>query len=250
MVVKLLNLMKMIVKNRLLNFKDAYIYQDTEYFKMSLDSLLLANFVTINFRDKKILDIATGNAPIPMLLFYRTKAEIYGIELQKEIYLLGRLSIKENRMTDRIDLINDDAINLPNLFDIESFDVITCNPPYFKTNNEKFENRNKIKALARHEKMLTLDKLIVLSKKMLKNNGRFAMVHRTDRLMEIIDIMKKNHIEPKKIRFIYPNNKKNSDLLLIEGIKNGKPGLKLLPPLFVYDENNKYTKEISDMFGE
>ena len=240
---------KMIVRNRLLEFKDTYIYQDTKYFKMSLDSVLLANFVTINLRDKKILDIATGNAPIPMLLFYRTKAQIYGIEIQKEVYLLGRISIKENKMNSRISLINDDAHNLPNIFNAESFDVITCNPPYFKNINSKFQNNNKIKAMARHENMLTLEDLLLISKKMLKNNGRISFIHRTERLVEIIELIKKYNLEPKRLRFVYSNNKKNSELLLIEGIKNGKPGLKLLSPLFIYDENGKYTKEIREMFG-
>ena len=88
----------MIVKNKLLNYSNAYIYQDTEYFKMSLDSLLLAKFVTINMRDKNIIDLATGNAPIPMLLTYRTKAHICGVEIQEEVYNLANLSIKKNKM--------------------------------------------------------------------------------------------------------------------------------------------------------
>ena len=108
--------MLMIVKNNLLNFKDAYIYQDTDYFKFSLDSLLLANFVTINLRDKNILDIATGNAPIPMLLSYRTKANIYGVEIQKSVFDLGVKSIIENKMDKQITIINDDAKNVINLF--------------------------------------------------------------------------------------------------------------------------------------
>lgn len=240
----------MIVKNSLLNFKDAYIYQDTEYFKMSLDSLLLSNFVTINMRDKKILDIATGNAPIPMLLTYRTKAHIYGIELQKEVYSLGKVSINENKMTNQITLINDDANNLTEHFEPDTFDVITCNPPYFKTNNEKFENENKIKSMARHEKSLVLEDILRISRNLLKNNGRLAMVHRSERLMEILMLMKKYNIEPKKIRFVYPNHEKNSDLVLIEGVLNGKSGLKILNPLYVYESKGKYTKEVEEMFGE
>lgn len=240
----------MIVRNNLLNFKDAYIYQDTEYFKMSLDSLLLANFVTINLRDKKILDIATGNAPIPMLLTYRTKAEIYGVELQTSVYNLGRISIKENKMVGQITLINDDAKNLVDRFESDTFDVITCNPPYFKTNNREFENDNEIKSLARHEKTLVLEDIFVIARKLLKNNGRLAMVHRTERFVEIIEMAKKYNFEPKRVRFIYPNNKKISDLVLIECVLNGKSGLKLEQPLFVYDDKGEYTEEVSNMFGE
>lgn len=240
----------MIVRNRLLNYTDSYIFQDTDYFKFSLDSVLLANFVTINKRDKMILDIATGNAPIPMLLSFRTNAKIYGVEIQKVIYNLGVISINGNNMKNQIKLINDDAKNLVNKFDSDTFDVITCNPPYFKTNNTLFENNNIIKASARHEKLLTLEDILRVSKYLLKNNGRLAMVHRTERLMEILFLMKKYNIEPKKIRFVYPNNAKNSDLVLIEGTLNGKSGLKIMNPLFVYVKKDVYSKEVKDMFGE
>ena len=240
----------MIVRNNLLNYKDAYIYQDTEYFKMSMDSMILANFVTINLSDKNILDIATGNAPIPMLLTYRTKAKIYGVELQTPVYNLGRISIKENNMDKQIILINDDAKNLVNIFESDTFDVITCNPPYFKTCNKEFENDNEVKSLARHEKNLVLEDIFVIARKLLKNNGKLAMVHRTERFVEIIEIAKKYNFEPKRVRFIYPNNKKVSDLVLIECVLNGKSGLKMEQPLFVYDDKGEYTEEVSKMFGE
>ena len=236
--------------NNLLNYRDKYIYQDTDYFMMSLDSLLLSQFVTINLKDKKILDIATGNAPIPMFLTYRTKAHIYGVELQKDMYLLGTISVSQNEMKDQITLIHDDAKNLINTFKSDFFDVITCNPPYFKTNNYNFENDNDIKAIARHEKTLELDDVFRISKYLLKTNGRLAIVHRTERIIEILDVMKKYNFELKKIRFVYPNKNKNSDLVLIECVKNGKPGLKMLPPLFVYKEKGIYSDEVEAMFGE
>lgn len=240
----------MIVRNNLLNYKDAYIYQDTEYFKMSIDSMLLANFVTINLRDKKILDIATGNAPIPMLLTYRTKAKIYGVELQREVYNLGRVSIKENNMHNQIELINDDAKNLVDRFESDTFDVITCNPPYFKTKNKEFENDNEVKSLARHEKSLTLEDVFMISRKLLKNNGRLAMVHRTERFVEIVEMARKYNFEVKKVRFVYPKRVKNSDLVLIECVLNGKSGLKMLPPLIVYEDDGEYSLEVIKMFGE
>lgn len=240
----------MIVKNNLLNYKNAYIFQDTEYFKMSLDSLLLSKFVTINLRDKKILDLATGNAPIPMLLTYRTKAKIYGVEIQKAMYNLGRISINENNMKDQISLINDDINNLANVFEPDTFDIITCNPPYFQTNNALFENDNKIKSMARHEKTLSLEDVFKISRYLLKNNGKLAMIHRSERFMEILLLMKKYNFEPKKIRFVYPNKEKDSDLVLIECTLNGKSGVKVMKPLYVYDKKNVYSKEVEDMFGE
>lgn len=240
----------MLVRNNLLNYKDKYIFQETDFFKMSLDSLLLSQFVTINLRDKKILDIATGNAPIPMLLTFRTRAHIYGVELNKEVHLLGRISISENEMKDQITLIHDDAKNLPNVFESDFFDVITCNPPYFKTNNKEFENNNDTKAMARHERTLELEDVFKVSKYLLKNNGKLAIVHRTERIVEIIETMKKYGFELKKMRFVYPNKDKKSDLVLIECVKNGKPGLKLLPPLFVYKDKGVYSDEVEAMFGE
>ena len=116
--------------------------------------------------------------------------------------------------------------------------------------NTLFENNNIIKASARHEKLLTLEDILRVSKYLLKNNGRLAMVHRMERLMEILFLMKKYNIEPKKIRFVYPNNAKNSDLVLIEGTLNGKSGLKIMNPLFVYVKKDVYSKEVKDMFGE
>lgn len=107
-----------------------------------------------------------------------------------------------------------------------------------------------LNASARHEKLLTLEDILRVSKYLLKNNGRLAMVHRTERLMEILFLMKKYNIEPKKIRFVYPNNAKNSDLVLIEGTLNGKSGLKIMNPLFVYVKKDVYSKEVKDMFGE
>ena len=239
----------MIVKNNLLNFKDAYIYQDTDYFKFSLDSLLLANFVTINLRDKNILDVATGNAPIPMLLSFRTKANIYGVEIQKSVFDLGFKSIIENKMDKQITIINDDAKNVINWFGDDYFDVITCNPPYFDTNNSLFENVNSVKAIARHEKLLNLDDIFTISKRVLKTNGRLAMVHRTERLTQILDIASKYGFMAKKIRFIYPKENTESNLILIDGKKNGNPGLKILPPLVVHNNDGSYTEEVLKMFG-
>ena len=149
----------MIVKNSLLNYKEI-IYQDDEWFKFSIDSVLLANFVTINMGVKKIIDFATGNAPIPMLLSYRTKASIYGIEYQKCIYDLGVLSVNENKLGDRITLINGDVREIKNFFDLESFDVVTCNPPYFKKNVGSNLNENEVKAIARHEINLNLNDVV------------------------------------------------------------------------------------------
>ena len=237
------------VKNRLLNFSDNIIYQDDEYFRFSLDSVLLANFVTIKLSDKKIIDFCCGNAPIPMLMSFRTKARIFGVELQKEIFLMGYDSVKENEMDKQIELINDDVKNLNSLFEAESMDIVTCNPPYFKYQNDSLVNINDIKTIARHEVKLNLEDVVIASKYILKNGGTFAMVHRPDRMIEIINLMQKYGIEPKRMRLVYPKKGKDSNILLIEGIKNGKIGLKILSQLYIHNEDGSYVDEIKEMFG-
>ena len=236
------------VKNRLLD-TNLIIYQDDDWFKFSLDSVLLTKFVTINLRHKKLIDLATGNAPIPLLLSYRTKAKIFGIEYQACVCDLGKQSVLENKMDEQIELICDDVRALNNRFNSDYFDVVTCNPPYFKTDNKEFLNNNDVKSLARHEVTLTLDDVLKQASYLLKSGGIFAMVHRTERFIEIIEKMKQYNIEPKRIQFIYPKKNRESDLFLIEGIKNGNSGIKMLTPLIVHNDDNTYTDEVLDILN-
>lgn len=239
----------MIVRNRLLNFGDNIIYQDDDYFLFSLDSMLLANFVNIRLTDKKIIDLCSGNAPIPMLLSFRTKARIFGVELQENIYKMGLDSVTQNGMDKQITLINDDVNKVEKLFESGSFDIVTCNPPYFKYKEDSLININEGKAIARHEINLKLEDVIINASYLLKNNGTFAIVHRPERLMEIINYMQKYNIEPKRLRMVYPKENKDANIILVEGVKNGRSGLKIEKPLIVYDNNNRYVVEVRKMFG-
>ena len=236
------------VIHNLLNYNNLKIVQDTEYFNLSLDSVLLSNFVTINKNIKNILDLCTGNAPIPMILSTKTNANIIGVELQNEVYRLGVESLQINNLNNRITLINKNIKDIINLYDSETFDIITCNPPYFKNNNGQRKNSNDIKSIARHELYMNLEDIFKISKKLLKNNGIVSIVHRPERLVEILELMKLYNIEPKKLQFIYPKEGKNSNMILIEGKKNGNPGLKILKPLFVHKKDGSYRKEITNMF--
>ena len=238
------------VKNRLLNFDNMIIYQNDEWFSFSLDSVLLSNFVNINFTDKKIIDFCTGNAPVPMLLSYKTKNEIIGVELQKEIYDLAIKSVCENKLEDKIKIINEDVNNLNELYESDSFDIITCNPPYFNTKKEKLLNNNDIKTIARHEIKLNLESILKQAKYLLKNGKKIVMVHRPERLIEIIDMMKKYGFEPKRIKLCYPKVGMDANILLIEGVKNGKSGLKIESPLIIHNEDGSYTNEVREMFEE
>ena len=238
----------MIVLNDLLDYNGYKIYQDTEMFCFSLDSVLLANFVTINKKVSNILDIGCGNAVIPLILSTRTNASITGVEIQKDVFKLAVKSVNYNKCDRQIKIINGDINELYKNIESDSFDTITCNPPYFKINEFTKQNLSSYKRIARHEIHLDIEKVCLIAKKLLKNNGNIAIVHRTNRLIEIIENMKKNNIEPKKIQFIYPKESSESNLVLIEGIKNGRAGLKLLPPLYVHNNDGSYTEIINKMF--
>ena len=236
------------VINDLLGYKNIKIVQDNEMFNFSLDSVLLPNFVTINKNIKNIMDIGCGNAPIPLILSTKTTAAITGVEIQKEVYELAIESIKLNNKEDQIKIINEDINVLYNEIETDSFDVITCNPPFFKYVETSNINKNDYKTFARHEIKLNLEQLFKIAKKLLKNNGVIAIVHRPERMVEIIEEMKKNNIEPKKIRFVYPKMDSDANIMLIEGSKNGKPGIKFLPPLYTHLKTGEYTDEIKKFF--
>lgn len=236
------------VLNDLVGYKDLKIYQNTEWFSFSLDSVLLPNFVTLNKNIETIMDLGCGNAPIPLILSTKTNAKIIGVEIQKDSYELARKSILHNHLENQIDLLNIDMKELRNKYSSDSIDVITCNPPYFKYLETSNLNEDIHKVIARHEKMITLEEIISLSRYLLKNNGVLAIVHRTDRLIEIISLFQKYGLEVKKIRFIYPKINTESNMVLIEGRKNGKVGLKLLPPLYAHNEDGSYTEEVLRMF--
>ncbi len=234
----------MIVINDLLWDGVYKIYQDDKLFKFSLDSILISKFVTINKSCKNILDIGTGNAPIPMLLRRRCTSHIVGVEKQVESYELGVKSIEYNEL-DNIELINDDIKNwykscLPN-----TFDTIVSNPPYFKGNSVKSLSKNKSEA--RSEISLTTEDIVIISKKILKDNGNLAIINRPDRLLSILVCMRENGLEPKKIQFVYPKNDKDAILVMLEATKNGKPGLKILKPIYIQNEKNEYTSYVKNL---
>lgn len=236
------------VTNYLLGYKDMYIMQDTEMFNFSLDSVLLPNFVSITKNVKNILDIGCGNAPIPLILSTKTNAKIVGVEIQKEAYELAIESIKINNLEEQISIVNADINDIYKNYEVGSFDLITCNPPFFKYQEDSNINKNDYKTFARHEIKLNLEQIMKISKYLLNNNGIIGIVHRPERLVDILAEMRKNNIEPKKIRFVYPHPDSEANILLVEGRKNGKPGLKILPPLYSHNDNGEYTMEIKKMF--
>lgn len=206
------------------------IYQSKDYFKFSLDSILLANFVEFNFTDKLVLDLCTGNAPVPIILSENKKIKIYGFELQKEIYELAVKSIKVNQINN-VEIINDDVKNSLNYFPGNNFDIVTCNPPYFKYTKNSIINENEIKSIARHEIKITLEDIIKIATKQLKAKGKFYIIHRSDRLIEIINYLNKYNFGIKKLQFVYSSIDANSSMVLIEAKKDCKNDVKVLKPI-------------------
>ena len=209
------------------------IVQNSDYFKFSLDSMLLANFVNINMADSKLLDFCTGNCPIPIILSNSIK-NIVAFEVQKEIYELGDESLKLNNINN-VKLINDDIKNIGNYYEEGYFDIITCNPPYFKVIDSSRINDNNVKAIARHEILIKLEDIVSLAYKFLRDKGKLYIVYRPDRLMELLKLFDKYKFGVKKLQCCYNNSESLSSMILIEAMKNGQDDLKILAPL--YTEN-------------
>lgn len=223
------------------------IIQSPSVFAFSLDAVLLAKFVYVPIQKGKLIDLCSGNGVIPLFLSMRTKGDIFGVEIQERLYDMAVRSIQYNELQKRIHMIHGDIKEMPKKLGTDQFDVVTCNPPYFPTPSDKQINSNVHLAIARHEILCTLEDAVCVASQLAKQGGKVAFVHRPGRLLDIITLMRKYRIEPKKIQFVYPKREKEANTLLIEGIKDGKPDLKILPPLVVYEENDEYTKEMKEI---
>lgn len=227
--------------------EDIKIIQSSEVFSFSLDAVLLANFARVP-KKGQIVDLCAGNGAVGLFLSKRTNAHIDAIELQPRLADMARRSIVLNQLEKQMTIHTLDLKYSLSAVRHNSCDLVVCNPPYFKGLPTNKKNPNEHLAIARHEIYTTLEEVISISSKLLKTNGRFAMVHRPDRFLEIIKVMEEQRIAPKKIQFIYPKAGKEANILLIEGIKEGKlDGFKVAPPLTTYDSNGDYTVEIREM---
>ena len=228
------------VKNDLYDY-GLKIYQDSKLFKFSLDSLLLAEFVDIKKSDRKLLDICSGNAPLPLIIGKNYDIEITGVEIQKKIYDLAIKSIKENNLTN-IKMLNINAKDLKNYFPGNNFDIITCNPPFFKVSLSSLINENSEKAIARHELTITLKEIFDIVSFLLKENGTFYLVHRPERLEEIMDLARTLKLHVKEMIFVYSKLENNAIMVLIKMKKNAQLGVKIKS--VVIDKNTKTYQNI------
>ncbi len=224
------------------------IIQSPSVFTFSLDAVLLANFVYVPIQKGKLLDLCTGTGAIPLLLSRRTKGTITGVEIQNKLVSMAERSVALNELEDQISIQHKDILQLENELN-EDYDVVTCNPPYFESKNPKDHHQNEHYAIARHELYCSLDDVVRIAAKSVRNGGKAAFVHRPERLMDLLSLMRKYRLEPKRLQFVYPKQGKEANMILVEGSKGGKPDLKLLPPIIVYNESNEYTEEVLRAYG-
>lgn len=236
------------VINYLLAYNDLKIIQRKDMFNFSLDTVLLANFCTINKDVKTIVDFGTNNAAIPLLLSRRTDKKIIGIEIQKEAVILANKNIQLNALDDQIEIVHGDINECVKQMD--KVQLVVCNPPFFKVGERSNLNDNEYLTIARHEIKIDLESIIKSAARILDNKGRLAIVHRPERMIDILNYMQKYDIEPKRIRFVYPKMNRESHVLLVEGLYKGKKGIKIEPPLYAHNDDGSYSQEVRKMFGE
>lgn len=215
-----------------------------------MDSILLSDFAKEIKRNSKVLDLGTGTGIISILLCGKTDLkEIIGIEIQEDVYNMAKRSAELNNLDNRFKLINEDLKNLSKIFPANSFDAIVTNPPY-KKDNTGLKNENMIKQISKHEIMCNIEDIAMQASFLLKANSSIYMVHRPDRLVDIIESLKKYKLEPKQIQFVYPKITKEPNLVLIKATKCGRPFLKFDKPLIVYNENGTYTDDILKIYNK
>jgi len=224
------------------------IIQKNNSFRYGVDAVLLAEFADIK-QGSSVIDLGTGTGVISILIYARRKiADITALEIQKDIADMAERSVRLNGLEKSIKVLCMDLRDSPELLGRARYDCIVTNPPYMKKGCG-INNPSETKAISRFEIMCSLEEVLMTSKALLKPGGKFFMVHRTDRLADIIYEMRNNGIEPKRIRFVHPSAGKRPNLLLIEGARGGNKELKFMDPLYIYSKAGEYTEEIQRIYG-
>lgn len=224
------------------------IIQNPGTFCFGIDAVLLSGFAKVNSNDRA-LDLGTGTGILPILLEAKTNgSDFTGLEIQPESVDMARRSVELNNLSDRIKIVQGDIKDAVNIFAQNTFDVITCNPPYM-INDHGIRNPNDAKAVARHEILCTLEDVITQAAKLLKVKGHFYMVHRPFRLAEIIALMTLKGLEPKRLRMVHPYLDREPNLILIEGVKSAKSRIHVEKPLIIYEADGVYSKEMQEEYG-
>jgi len=233
-----------------LQINNLKIIQNSQGFCFGIDSVLLSDFAKNIKINSKVIDLGTGTGIIAILLTAKTSVDsILGVELQEGVADMAKRSVILNHLENKVNIINEDIRNLNKLLNIGGYDAIVTNPPYMKQNTGLI-NENNAKLISRHEIECTLEDIAKISYKLLKDNGEIYMVHRPDRLVDIMGIFRKYKLEIKEMRLVYSNENSQANLVLIKAKKNGKPFLKIQKPLYIYNNEGEYTEEILRIYNK
>mgnify|MGYP002518168395 FL=1 len=224
------------------------IIQDPERFCFGMDAVLLSGFARAKKGDR-VIDLGTGTGIIPILMEAKTRvSDFTGLEIQPESADMAQRSVVLNHLESKIRIVTGDIKEASSLFGAATFDVVTSNPPYM-TEHHGITNEKSPRAIARHELLCTLEDVISQAAKLLRPGGSFYMVHRPFRLVDIMVLMREYHLEPKRMKLVYPYIDKDPNMVLIEGLRGGRPRLTVEKPLVVYQRPGVYTDEIYDIYG-
>ncbi len=231
-----------------LQCKGLRIIQNTEGFCFGMDAVLLSNFCDIK-NGSVVVDMGTGTGIIPLLIWAKNKVQkIYGLEIQNEVAEMASRSVSINKLEDSIEILNIDLKHSPDRLGVNKFDVVTSNPPYMNSGGGLVNPEDK-KAISRHEIMTSLEDVIKTASRLLRHNGSFFMVHRPNRIVDILCMLRQYKLEPKRLRFVHPKVGEKPNLVLIKSVKASKPDLKFEKPLYVYNDDGKFTDEIYEIYG-
>lgn len=226
-----------------------YVIQDPDKFCFGMDAVLLAGFARVK-KDEKVLDMCTGTGIVPILLRAKTEArDITGLEIQKSCAEMAARSVAYNDLEQEIRIVQGDVKEAAEVFGAASFHVVTCNPPYM-IGQHGLQNPDQPKAIARHEILCTLEDVVSQASKVLNDRGRFYMVHRPFRLAEIMNVLTKYKLEPKRMQLVYPYIDREPNMVLIEALKGGNPRITVERPLIVYEKPGVYTSTILELYGK
>ncbi|ABR46333.1 methyltransferase small [Alkaliphilus metalliredigens QYMF] len=231
-----------------LQINDLKLIQNPQWFCFGIDAVLLANFVTLK-KNARVVDLGTGTGIIPILLAGKSESShVTGIEIQEEVAEMAQRSVKLNGLECRIDILPMDLKEAPQVLPVNSFDVVTSNPPYM--HGQGLKNQEDKKTISRHEVKCNLEDVIRTASKLLKQHGKLFLIHRPQRIVDILVFCRQYKLEPKQLRLIHSTYDKKPNLMLLEAKKDANPELKFLDPLYVYDQEGKYTSEIHEIYGK
>ncbi len=233
-----------------LEYKGLKIIQNKNWFCFGIDSILLSDYAKNIKNNSVVMDIGTGTGIIGLLLCKKTNLKkIYGIEIQKDVAEMAERSIKLNELDNKFKILNINIKDIKKHFVNNQIDVIVTNPPY-KKDNTGVKNENLVKLISRHEVECSLEDIIEKSSIVLKNLGQFYMVHRAERIVDVLVLLRKYKIEPKEMRFVHSKQNEKPNLILIKAVKNAKEYLKIEKPLIIYNEDGSYTEEILEIYNK